>query len=295
MDSGDLRVFEAVARLGSMSQAASELNTVQSNVTARIKLMEDRLGMRLFERHNRGVTLTSAGKRLMPFAVRVGRLIDEADRSARDDGTPKGPLIIGSLETTAALALAPVLASYATAFPDVDLALRTGTSTELVEQVLLREIEGAFVCGPVDHPELDVRRIFREELVIMTAPSVSDFESWAKQGNFRIVVLRAGCSYRLRLEAMLARRGIVDVRMLEFGTLDAIVGCVAAGIGITLMPRSLIGKVYAKDRVAIHRLADEDTIVETVFIRHKEAFVSSAMTAFLDMVRPIRSAPQAAE
>jgi LysR family transcriptional regulator, cell division regulator len=63
MDAGDLRVFEAVARLGGMNRAAHELNTVQSNVTSRIRLLEKEVGVPLFKRHSRGVALTNAGER----------------------------------------------------------------------------------------------------------------------------------------------------------------------------------------------------------------------------------------
>ena len=75
MDAADLRMFQSVASTGSMSKAALELNTVQSNVTARIKSLEDEVGFALFERTNRGVTLTAAGQRLLPFAARVASLI----------------------------------------------------------------------------------------------------------------------------------------------------------------------------------------------------------------------------
>src|ERR1700742_5171263 len=117
MDAADLRIFQCVARCGSMNKAATELNTVQSNVTARIKALEDELGFELFERTHRGVTLTAGGKRLLPFADR-------------------GPLVIGSLDTTAALRLSPILAEFARSYPAVDLTLRTGTTAELIDQVL---------------------------------------------------------------------------------------------------------------------------------------------------------------
>src|SRR5690349_16681320 len=103
MDAGDLRVFEAVARLGGMSRAAAELNTVQSNVTARIRHLEAELETKLFRRHARGVALTAAGERLLPYAARLGQLLAEARRAVQDDGTPAGALRLGSLETTAAL------------------------------------------------------------------------------------------------------------------------------------------------------------------------------------------------
>jgi DNA-binding transcriptional LysR family regulator len=295
MDAADLRVFQSVADTGSMNRAALELNTVQSNVTARIKSLEDEVGFVLFERTNRGVTLTAAGRRLLPFAARAARLLDDAKRAVADEGTPAGALVVGSLETTAALRLSPTLAEFAAAYPAVDLSLRTGTSCELVDQVLDRSLDGAFVCGPVNHPDLLVERFFREELVILTAPSVTDFESLAAKPDLKIVVLRAGCSYRLQLEAMLARRGIVGVRQLEFGTLEAIISCVSAGLGVTLLPMALIGPVWDRSRVRAHPLPDSDKWVDTVFIRHREAYASSALRAFLDIARPALATSIAAE
>lgn len=295
MDAADLKVFEAVARLGGMNRAAAELNTVQSNVTARIRALEDELGAPLFTRHSRGVALTAAGQRLLPYAVRAQRLMEDARRAVADDGIAKGPLTIGSLETTAALRLSPALASYVASNPAVDLVLRTGTTCELIEAVLQHRVEGAFVCGPVDHPELEEEIIFHEELVILTAPGVRDPDSLIRKGDLKIIVLRAGCSYRQRLEDILTKRGIVGLRQLEFGTLEAIIGCVGAGLGITLLPKSLIGPVWRDGRVAMHQLPAAEAHVDTVFIRRRDAFVSTALATFLQLVRPARGRAEAAE
>jgi LysR family transcriptional regulator, cell division regulator len=284
MDAADLRVFEAVARLGGMNRAAGELNTVQSNVTQRIRLLEEELATPLFQRHSRGVALTPAGKRLLPYAARVAQLLAEARRAVKDDGTPSGPLQIGSLETTAALRLSPVLASYAAAYPAVDVALTTGTSAELVELVLGHRLEGAFVCGPVQHPELAAEPIFAEELVLVTAPTQKSLDRVLARSELKIVVLRAGCSYRQRLEEILARRGIVGLRRLEFGTIEGILGCAAAGLGVTLLPRALVESARRARRVVVHTLPPDEARVETVFVRRHDAFVSSALAAFLAFV-----------
>jgi LysR family transcriptional regulator, cell division regulator len=286
MDAADLRVFEAVARLGGMSRAAAELNTVQSNVTARIRRLEDELGMALFQRHSRGVTLTAAGRRLLPYAVRVGSLLADARRAAIEDGRPRGQLTIGSLETTAALRLSPVLSAYAVAWPEVDLVLTTGTTCELIDAVLEHRLEGAFVCGPVDHPDLHEQVAFREQLVVVTAASVRTLDQLCAQEKLKIVVLRAGCSYRQRLESLLAARGIVGVRLLEFGTLDSILACVGAGIGVTLLPRIVVEAAAQDGRVALHALPAAEALVDTLFVRRHDAFVSSALAAFLATMRP---------
>jgi len=281
VDVGDLRVFAAVARLGGMNRAAAELNTVQSNVTARIQALEGEIGCALFERHSRGVSLTSAGQRLVPYADRAARLLADARRATRDDGVPRGLLTIGSLETTAALRLTPFLARYAADHSEVDLVLRTGTTCELIGDVLEQRVDGAFVCGPVAHPELDEQAMFREKLVVLAAPGVPSLEAVLRPRKARIVVLRAGCSYRQMLETMLARRGVAVERQLEFGTLEAIFGCVSAGLGITLLPQALVGRVCANGRVSMHRLPPVDAMVETVFLRRRDGFPSSALRAFM--------------
>lgn len=282
MDVSDLRVFEAVARLGGINRAAAELNTVQSNVTNRIRLLEEKLGTRLFERLSRGVALTAAGRRLLPYAHEVRDLLDEARRAVEDNGVPRGQLAIGSMETTAALRLTPFIADYLATYPDVELVLRTSATGELVEDVLERRLEGAFVCGPIHHPELAEEKIFREELVVLAPPSVTDLDDVLAKPGIKVVVLRASCSYRQRLEEILARRGAVGMRLLEFGTLEAIIGCVSAGLGVTLLPRELIGPVWQRDRVSVHKLPPRDAMVDTVFIRRRDRRASSALKVFVE-------------
>jgi DNA-binding transcriptional LysR family regulator len=281
MDAADLKFFEEVAQSGGMSRAAKKLNTVQSNVTRRIRMLESELNVSLFNRTGRGVSLTPAGEQLLPFAIRIAQLIDEAARAISDDGRPKGSLVIGSLETTAALRLTPFLSQFVADFPEVDFSLKTGTSRELVEDVLEHRLEGAFVCGPIHHPDLLQRKMYQERLVVLTARRETSLSAYLRKNDLRMVVLRAGCSYRLILESWLAHRGIVGVRILEFGTLEAIIGCVEAGLGMTLLPEALVGPVWRDERVAVHPLPNDYGHVDTLFIRRRDSFQSSALKALL--------------
>ena len=196
MELSDLLTFSTVARLGGITRAADELNTVQSNVTQRVKALEAEIGTALFERHSRGMTLTGAGRRLLPYAQRMAALSREALLAARDDGEPKGPLAIGSMETTAAVRLPSLLAEFHRRFPAVRLTLRTSTTADLVAGVLNGTFDGAFVAGPIDHAELDATVAFREELVLVTA------RQWSS-----LAALRAGNGlHDFRMDR---RRGVV--------------------------------------------------------------------------------------
>jgi DNA-binding transcriptional LysR family regulator len=287
MDASDLAIFAAVARTGGINKAAQELHTVQSNVTQRIRLLEDELGVPLFHRHSRGVTLTTAGALLLPYAHRIGHLMLEARRAATDGPEPAGRLCIGSLETTTALRLPPILTAYATAYRQVDIQLQTGTTARLIEDVLERRIEGAFVAGPVTHADLVQDKVVEEELVLVTAPGVGGLAALSQAGPFglKVVMFRAGCTYRIVLEELLAERGIVATGRLELGTLDGIIGCVGAGIGVTLLPRAVVEAARRAGRVAVHDIPPERARVDTLFVRRRDAFVSTALARFLDVAR----------
>lgn len=280
MQSADLEFFAAVSQAASIGGAAAKLNTVQSNVTNRIKKLEIDLGVALFERHSRGVKLTSAGERLLPFATEIGRLLREARFSAMASGAPQGPLAIGAMETTTALRLGDKLADFAAKFPDVDLSLRTGTTAELVEQVLQQQLEGAFVCGPIAHTRLVSKLAFLEDLVLIAGPESASLDVFIERGQTNILVLRRGCSYRLRLTQLLARRGIAVARTMEYGSIDAIVACSSAGMGVTLLPVDLVAAYRKKYAMSVIELPEDEARAETVFIRRAQAFVSPALAAF---------------
>ena len=292
MDSADLAVFAAVARSGGINKAARALNTVQSNVTQRIRLLEEELGVPLFDRHSRGVTMTTAGAQLLPYAERVGSLLAEARRAATNGPVPSGLLSIGSLETTTALRLPPILAAYATAYPEVDIQLQTGTAASLIADVLEHRVEGAFVPGPVGHADLIETPIVEEELVLVTAPASPSLErlARAKTRDAKIIVFRAGCTYRRMLEELLAAHGITDIRRLELGTLDGIIGCAAAGVGVTLLPRAVVEPARRAGRVAVHEIGPASERVPTMFVRRRDAFVSTALARFIECAQACSAA-----
>ncbi|AKV08288.1 transcriptional regulator [Pseudomonas fluorescens NCIMB 11764] len=285
MDMTDLKVVDAVARHGSMNKAASELNTVQSNVSARIRALEEELGVALFQRSARGVQITPAGRRILPFAARLSKLLFDASSAARDDGHPRGVFEIGTLETTLALRLPRLIARFAKAYPDVRPLIRTGTTCSLIQGVIDCKLEGAFVVGPVNHPELLSEPAFREELVLVTSTAINRLDEVASVDNLKTVVFRIGCSYRQRLDSLLTRLGVPAPEPLEFGSIEAIVACVSAGVGVTLLPRGVVASALRDGLVNVHKLTPDIADVETVFVRRIDGYFSSALSTFLDSAR----------
>ena len=91
MDLHTLKIFQTVAKLGSISQAARELQYAQSNITMKIQQLETELQTTLFYRHNRGTALTAKGSMLLTYTEKIIDLIEETKNVMIDDQTPKGP------------------------------------------------------------------------------------------------------------------------------------------------------------------------------------------------------------
>ncbi len=280
----DLLTFSAVARNGGITRAAEELNTVQSNVTQRVKALEAEIGTALFERHSRGMTLTGAGRRLLPYAQRMAALSREAVLAARDDGEPKGPLAIGSMETTAAVRLPPLLADFHRRFPAVRLTLKTATTADLVAAVLDGALDGAFVAGPIEHADLASTLAFREELVLVSAKrfnNLAALRAGTPESGPTALVFRTGCTYRQRLEQVFSDFGWPSAARFELGTLDGMIGCVAAGMGVTLLPRAVVERSDQRKEVNVHALDTSWARVDTLFIQRRSAHQYSALSGFV--------------
>lgn len=292
MDPIALSTFLAVARHGSVTAAALELNTVQSNVTARVKQLEAELEVELFARHSRGMTLTAAGSRLVHFAQRFSSLSAETIVAVRDDGAVRGSLRVGSMETTAAMRLPDVLGEFHRAHPRVQIEIRTGPSAELIDHVLAHGVDGAFVAGPVNNPLLVAKAVFREELVLVSAKGSDSMPRRLAQGSLTAIVFRSGCSYRQLLESQFAKRGWLPYQRIEFGTVEGILGCVGANIGVTVLPRAVVKRYHSAKSLRIERFTPRPLMVDTLFIRRGDAYEGATMRAFgeqLDRLGPMSS------
>jgi DNA-binding transcriptional LysR family regulator len=284
MNLHDLRLFETVARLGSITKAAKSLATVQSNVTTRVRLLEEELGVQLFQRHHHGISLTRKGHDFLPYAQQVASLVQKARESVANDKEVAGGLRIGSLQTTAAARLPELLKAYVSRWQKVDLAVETGTTKELIESVLARRIDGAFVAGPVEHRELDTTLAYVEELVLVTPLTFRNLSQYLAEGPIpKLFVFKVGCSYRYKLEQYMSQQGVGLLNEMEFGTIEGIIGCVSAGLGITMLPRSVIECSARRREVKTHRLARNEK-VETLFVTRKAPVRSAALERFIEVI-----------
>lgn len=280
MELSALRIFKTVAEEGSVTQAAARLHRVQSNVSARLTQLEESLGVTLFNRSGRRMLITPEGTRLLEYADRLLQLADEAQMSVKGTQEPSGQLRIGSMETTAASRLPRVLSAFHRKYPQVDLVLDTGPTDYLVQAVMNHKVDLALVAAPIERPELEQVPVFMEELVLITDVLQEPVTTPADVAKRSLLGFRSGCSYRRRLEWWFADAGIAPTRVSEFGTFEAIIGCVAAGMGVAMMPREVLKRRDLSRTVRMHELPPEVGEVQTVLIWRRDIPQHPARDAF---------------
>ena len=270
MDFTSLEIFKTVVDAGGIIAAARQLHRVPSGVTTRIKQLEATLGVELFLREQRRLTLSPAGELFLGYVEQLLRLAEQARQAVHGD-MPRGVLRIGTLESTAASRLPLLLAPYHEKYPAVRVELATHTTDALVEGVFRRQFDAAFVAGRAEASGLETLAAFDEELVIV-APRAHPAIGCAQDVRTdTIISFPTGCAYRRLLQAWLAAGAVVPERILELGSYHAIIACVASGTGIALVPRSVLETVRASDHIAVYPLAEEPVRVQTYLVwRHGE-------------------------
>lgn len=259
-----LRTFQTVVEEGGILAASRKLNTVQSNVTSRIRRLEEELGAELFFRTGRGLELAPPGKVLLDYARKMLLLERQTTLAIRQVGESEGELRIGSMETFAAVHLPAALKVVKAAHPNVELRVVAETSSALTELVLQHKLDCAFVGGPVIHPELHFTPLLEEELVQIHAKGANPVLQ-------PLILFREGCAYRTRALAWQKLTGHAVADAMEFGTLDGILGCVAVGLGWTLMPRRVVEQSRLAEELVIETLPPDIARVPTGIIYPRTA------------------------
>lgn len=283
MELAQLVMFKAVAEAGTINAAAQRLHRVPSNLTTRLKQLEAELGVELFIREKMRLRLSAAGWIFLDYARRILELSDEA-RLAISSGEPRGALPLGALESTAAVRIPPVLAQFHRRFPQVTLDLTTGASGRLIAEVLDGRLAGAFVDGPVSHPNLEGAPVFDEELVLISAAQHPRIGRAREVNGANIYAFRQNCSYRRLFEKWFYEDGATPGRIFELESYHGMLACVSAGAGLALLPRSMLANMANHASVKAHNL---DPAISRVSIHliWRQGSRSPGLTALLEMLQ----------
>ncbi|MCT7911277.1 LysR family transcriptional regulator [Arcobacter lacus] len=239
MDSNLLKVFVEVAKEKSITKAAINLNFAQSNITSRIKQLEKSLGLILFYRVPKGVTLTKEGEKLYPYALEIVKRIEIAN-SEMKNMNQQTHLIIGSTESNASVRIIPFLSQIHKDFPNISLELITDTTKEITKKLLEYKVDIAFVSGEPKNEDFMILNKIDEIITVVES----------KDNLYPNVFLsfKNGCAYNEFGQNYLKQFLDENYKVLEFGNYETILGCIKIGMGKSILPLSIIKKLnYEKD------------------------------------------------
>lgn len=290
MELRDLRTFAAVARLLSFHRAAAELNAAQSTVSARIAALETELGVRLFERLGRRVALTDAGERLVQYAAKLIDVEDEARAWVTGESRLRGLLTVRVPESLCAYRLPPVIAAFRRRHPEVALHLTACTLNGLEKDLRQGITDLAFVMtDSVRGGDLVVETLGVEPLVLVAAPHhpLAGREALSARDlhGATLVLSTADCSYRAVIEDALAAEGVQLAAGLEFSSAAALRGCVASGVGVTLLPGAAVRDELGAGTLRALAWTDQPFETAVLMVRHKGKWVSPYMDTFMELCR----------
>ena len=283
MDMQVLRFFLTVAQEGGFTAASEKLHYAQSNLSTRIRLLEEELGEPLFYRNKKGVSLTAKGKLFYEYADRILKLADEAFKAVRDMDVPRGQLSIGSIEATALEDLPDLLAAYHRDYPDVHLSLRTDMNDIFPDLVLKRELDGAFVAEYPPTKELSVVPFKEDELVLVAsaAEAASDGEDYLRSAQ--IITFPGGSIFRRRFELLLASLGIPTFdRLVVFNSLSAMITNISSGLGYGYLPASIVAPYIEQGIMRRLPISDDYSKLQIVFIYRQDHLMDAAFRLFLE-------------
>lgn len=240
MDLRELEAFQAVVETGRIGRAAARLHRAQSSITSRIHQLESSLGVTLFHRESQRLRLTPSGEMLVDYAQRLLELAEQT-RTAVQSGQIGGRIRLGAMESIAASRLPYPLAQFHRRHPQIWVNLQTTSSRGLVMDVQTGALDAAIVGEEVDNARFRSVPLYEETLVLVGARGsamLHDPESLA--AGAVLVYHKPGCAYRRRFEQWLDSQHIVPTRMLEFASYHGLFAAAAGGVGVGLVPRSVL-------------------------------------------------------
>jgi len=288
MEVRQLQIFRVLAEELNFTRTAERVHTVQSNVTAQIKALEEELGVPLFDRLGRRVILTDAGRRFQPFAEQALAAMEQGERAVCNE--PSGPLRISAPETILTYRLPVVLRNFHRKFPHVELAFLPNSDTRLAFELETGKVDlGIDLCDCPSNPAFKSIRFQIERIFLLSDPS----HPLAKRRTVKpadlagqnLLLTEPGCGYRAKLDRLLALENIRPAHVTEFSSVEAIKQCVRVGMGLALLPAVAVAHELRQNQVKALHWEGPNLDIATHIIWHKNKWVSPAMIAFLDLIK----------
>ena len=291
MELRHLRYFVTVAEESHFGQAAKRLRMTQPPLSQQIRQLEEELGVQLFRRVGRNIELTDAGRVFLDEArqtlAQAEHAIQNARRAARGE---IGKLDIGLVVTAAYSVVPSVLQIFRERYPNVMVVLHELTTTEQTQALRAHKIDIGFLRLPVIGDDLEMRTVFREPLVIALpedhplAAIENIFVEMLESEQFILSPPQLRLAWHDQITCLCQQAGFSPKIAQQAIHVETILGLVAVGMGITLLPAS-VGE-WRRKGVAYRPLADVDILVDMA-VAWRKGESNSVLEAFLEVVSAV--------
>lgn len=268
MEIADLKTLISVVEYNSIKRAAEELHRAPSGITTRIMQLEAELGVQLFLREKKRLFVTPQGRELCAYARRIMELLEEAE--ARLKGRePGGSFRIGAMESTIAARLPEPLAKLHAQFAEIQIEVTAGTSRSLFNMLMENRLDVVFIADRPHDESVESCPIFTEELVFVAPGGSASIDEPSDLAGRTLLTFKDGCTYRKRLLSWFGAYSLEPERIAELTSYHAIMGGAAAGMGVGIVPKSVVELFPKKSRVTTHIFPSPLAIAETELVWRK--------------------------
>lgn len=284
MENRNLYTFKRVCELNSITKAAEQLGYAQSTVTTQIKLLENELGVKLFERYGNMIHITDVGKKLLEYSNEIFRITERFLDEMDEEKDISGSIRIAAVDSVCMTILPNILNQFIQAYPKVNIKIISGTANELKHFLTNGLADIAFVLD-FNKPSDELHSLLEKKVelgfyIAADAPLKSMdvcLEDLKKQ---RFVLTESNCQYRKIAESFFERNGIEPDILMESSSTEAIIKIVANGLGITYLPELVVNK---NPRIKRLHLKDKEN-EEKLFLKllmHKNKWKSKIINEFI--------------
>lgn len=297
MDIRNINTFLRVAELKSFTKAADELNYVQSTVTMQIQQLEKELGYPLFDRIGKKVSLTSLGMEFLTYAYEIVHAVEKAETLGRDNDSVHGILRLGVSESILFGALADFLPAFKEKYKNLDLRIKTGHTTELLEQLKQNQLDMLYLSANLNtDPDLRCHYVHQEYMVFLSGARhqlISQKKISLKelmQHDF-LVTEREGICYG-RLRELTAQYNVMLRDSVEIDNISMIADLVEKGMGLAFLPEYAVKRRLEKGTLFKLDVDVPPQIYYSQVLCHKNRWMSPFMTGLLEMIKKVHPAAE---
>lgn len=290
MELRQLQTFVTAARLESFSKAAGILGYSQSAVTVQIRLLEEELGTRLFDRLGRRICLTPQGQRFLEHSQQILKDVNQAAQAAGEGGELKNPLHIGALESLCSSKLPPVLSWFRKYHPNVSIKITTAPPGRLCQLLDQNQVDLIYLLDRARYSKNWIKAMEQEEPIeFITSssywrdrPKALPLIKLLKEPFF---LTEKNENYRRELDSYLESQNLELTPAVEVSNTDFIIRLLKENGGISYLPRFAVKEALLAGELTALSVSDLRTVMyQQVFI-HKNKWKTREMEAFIGQVK----------